>query len=93
LRRIIRSGTDCLPPALIRVGLINEAQLKCRLSELGKMDSDPIGYKADHTSAVPTATIDPIFQLPLKSAYEGGREVYMMGNREEISDKMVEEIQ
>jgi hypothetical protein len=91
--RIVGSGTGRLPPASVRVGLVNEAQLVHGLSKLGKTDLDPAGDKVDHTSAVPTATTDPIYQSPLESDSEGGGEVYMMGNGEEFSDKSVEEIQ
>jgi hypothetical protein len=63
------------------------------LSELGKMDSDPTGHKAGHTLAVLTATINPIYQSSLEYDSEGGGEVYMVGNGEELSEKMVKEIQ
>jgi hypothetical protein len=46
-----------------------------------------------HTSAVPVATTDPIYQSPPESDSEGGGEVYMVGNGEKLLDKMVEEIQ
>jgi hypothetical protein len=92
LREIIRLDTDRLPPAPIRVGLVNEAQLRHILSELGKLGSDPEGDKADHILAIPTTTIDPICLLPLVSDSEGGREVYMVGNGEELLDKTIEEI-
>jgi hypothetical protein len=42
--------------------------------------------------AVLAATIDPIYESPPKFDSEGGREVYMVGNREELLDKMIEEI-
>jgi hypothetical protein len=51
-----------------------------------------VGDKADHTLAVLVATIDPIYQLSSKSDSEGGIEVYMVGNREKLLEKMVEEI-
>jgi hypothetical protein len=57
------------------------------------MDLDPMGGKADHTQAIPVATTDPIYQSSLKSDSEGGEEVYMMGNGEELLEKMVDEIQ
>jgi hypothetical protein len=60
-REFIGSGTGRLPPAPVRVGLINKAQLRHELSELGKTESDPMGDKADHTLAVPVATTDPIY--------------------------------
>jgi hypothetical protein len=43
--------------------------------------------------AVPAATTDLIYQSPLEFDSEGGGEVYMAGNGEELLDKMVEEIQ
>jgi hypothetical protein len=58
---VIGSGTSRLPQALDRVGLVNEAQLKHGLNELGKMDPDPAGDKADHILAISAATIDPIY--------------------------------
>jgi hypothetical protein len=57
------------------------------------MDLDPTRDKADHTLAVLVATIDPIYQSSLESDSEGGGEVYMVGNREELSEKTVKEIQ
>jgi hypothetical protein len=56
------------------------------------MSSDPTGDNADHTLAFLAATIDPIYQSSPESDSEGGGEVYMVGNREELSDNMVEEI-
>jgi hypothetical protein len=90
---IVGSGTGHLPPALVRVGLVNEAQLGHGLSELGKTGSDPAGDKADHTLAIPVARTYPICQSPSEFDSEGGKEVYMMGNREELLDKSIEEIQ
>jgi hypothetical protein len=87
------SGTDRFPPAPVRVSLINEAQLRHRLNELGKMDPDPTGDKADHILAVSVATTDPIYQSSPESDSEGDREVYMVGNGEEFLEKTTEEIQ
>jgi hypothetical protein len=56
------------------------------------MGLNPTGDKANHTLAIPEVTTDPIYQSPLESDSEGNREVYMAGNREELSDKMVKEI-
>jgi hypothetical protein len=52
LSEVAGSTTGRLPPASIRFGLINEAQLEHRLGELGKTDLDPAGDKANHTMAV-----------------------------------------
>jgi hypothetical protein len=92
-RGIIRSCTDRLPPAPVQVSLINEPQLGHRLSELGKTGVDPTWDKADHILAVPVAATDPIYQSSPESDSEGGGEVYMVGNVEELPDKLVEEIQ
>jgi hypothetical protein len=43
--------------------------------------------------AILVAAIDPIYQSPLEYEFKGGGEVYMVGNREEILDKSVKEIQ
>jgi hypothetical protein len=93
LRRIVGSGTDRLPLALVRVSLINKAQLGHGLTMLGKTGSDPEGNKADHILAVPTATTDLIHHSPSESDSKGGREVYMVANGEELPDKMIKEIQ
>jgi hypothetical protein len=45
---VIGSGTGRLPPASVRVGLINEAQLGQGSTVLGESDSDPSGDKVDH---------------------------------------------
>jgi hypothetical protein len=57
------------------------------------MDMDPAGDKADHILAVSAATIDQIYQSSLESDSEGGREVYIVGNGEELPEKTTEEIQ
>jgi hypothetical protein len=90
---IIGSGIGRLPLAPVQVSLINEAQLGHGLNKLGKMDSDHTGDKVDHTPAILAATTDPIYQTPLESDSEGGREIYMVGNVDELPDKTVEEIQ
>jgi hypothetical protein len=59
---------------------------------MGKTNSDPTGDKADHTLAILVAVTDPIYQSSLESNSEGGREVYMVGNREELPKKTIEEI-
>jgi hypothetical protein len=56
------------------------------------MDLDPAGDKADHILAILAATTDPIYQLSPKSNFEGGSEVYMVGNGEEPPKKTTEEI-
>jgi hypothetical protein len=56
------------------------------------MSSNPARDKADHTLAVPTTVTDPIYQSSTESESEGGREVYMVENEEELLDKTVEEI-
>jgi hypothetical protein len=92
-RRITRSGTDHLPPAPVQFSLVSKAQLRHRISELGKMGLDPEGDKVDHILATPAAPTDPIYLSPSKSDSEGGREVYMVENGEDLLNKTVEEIQ
>jgi hypothetical protein len=60
---------------------------------LGKMDPDLARDKADPTLAVPVATTNPIYQSSPESDSEGSREVYMVGNGEELLEKTIEEIQ
>jgi hypothetical protein len=43
--------------------------------------------------AISVATTDPIYQSSLELDSEGGGEVYMVGNGEELPDKTTEEIQ
>jgi hypothetical protein len=57
------------------------------------MNPNPAGEKADHTLAIPTAATDPIYQSSLEFDSKGCREVYMVGNGEELLKKTVEEIQ
>jgi hypothetical protein len=52
LSEVVGSSTSRLPPASVRVGLINEAQLEHGLGELRKTDLGPARDKADHTMAV-----------------------------------------
>jgi hypothetical protein len=88
LREVIGSGTDRLSPASVRVSLINEAQLGHGLSELGRVDLDPPGDKADHTLVILAATTDPIYQSSPEIDSKGGGEVYMVGNGEELPEKL-----
>jgi hypothetical protein len=91
--KVIGSGIGRLSPAPVRVSLINEAQLRHGLSKLGKTDLDPMEDEANCILAVSAATTDLIYQSSLESDSEGGREVYMVGNGEELPEKIVEEIQ
>jgi hypothetical protein len=79
LSKVIRSGTGHLPPDLVWVNLINEAQLGHWLIMLWKTDLEPSGDKSDHTLAISIAIIDPIYQSSLESDSEGDKEVYMVG--------------
>jgi hypothetical protein len=90
---IAGSSTDRLPPAPVRVGLINEAKLRHRLDSLGEMNTDPAEDKADHTLAVMAATIDPIHQPLSESNSEYGGEVYMVGQGDHVPGKTTKEIQ
>jgi hypothetical protein len=90
---VVGSGTGHLPPAPVRVDLVNEARLGHGLVKLGKMELDPSGDKTDHTLAVLAAITDPIYQSSPESDSEGDREVYIVGQGEEPHEKTVEEIQ
>jgi hypothetical protein len=92
-QEITKSGTGHLPPAPVQLSPVNQAQLRHIVDELGKTGSDPTGNKADHSLAIPAATTDQIYQSSLESDSEGGGEVYVVGNGEELLDKMLEEIQ
>jgi hypothetical protein len=92
LHEVVGSGTGCLPPAPIRVDLINEAQLRHRLNKLGKMDLDHTEDKVDHTLAIPVALTDPIHQSSPEPNTKGDKEFYMVGQGEELPEKTAEEI-
>jgi hypothetical protein len=85
------SGIDHLPPALDRVGLINEAQL--RLGSFGEMDTNPMKDKADHTLAAQAVVIDSIYSPSSGSDSKYGREVYMVEQGGELPKKTTEELQ
>jgi hypothetical protein len=93
LWEVDRSGTSCLPPASVWVGLIKEAQLRHRLDLLGKTDPDPSGDNADHTPAVHAAITDPIHLSSPESDSEGDREVYKVGRGDQPPEKTAKEIQ
>jgi hypothetical protein len=57
------------------------------------MGSDPVEDKADKTLVVSATTIGPIYQLPPEFDSDGGGEVGMVGNGEELLDKSIKEIQ
>jgi hypothetical protein len=78
LSNVTGSGTGCLPPAPVRVNLINEAQLEHGLSSLGETDTDPAGDRADHTMAAQAAATNLIYSPSLKSNSEYDRDVYMV---------------
>jgi hypothetical protein len=56
------------------------------------MDPDPLGDKADHTSAVSATITNLIYQSSPESNSEGDMEVYMVGQGDELTEKTVEEI-
>jgi hypothetical protein len=58
---------------------------------LGRMDLDPSGDKAVHTSAISAAIADLICQSSPESDSEGDREVHMVGQGDEPPEKTVEE--
>jgi hypothetical protein len=92
LSKVAGSSTDRLPLAPVRVGIINEAQLKHRLGSLGETDTDPAEERADHTLAAQPAATDPIYSPSSESNSEYGREVYMVEQGGELSEKTTEEL-
>jgi hypothetical protein len=56
------------------------------------MDTDPSGHKVNHTPTVLIAITDPIYQSPPESNSEGDREVFMVGERDEPTEKTTEGI-
>jgi hypothetical protein len=78
LSKVVGSSTDRLPLALVRVGIINEAQLKHGLGSLRETDTDPAEERADHTLAAQLAATDLIYSPSSESNSEYGREVYMV---------------
>jgi hypothetical protein len=90
---VIGSSTGRLPPAPVRVDLINEAQLEHGFNALGKVDLDPARDKVDHTLAVPAAIANPIYMSPSESDSEDGRGVYMVRQQDQLPEKTTEEIQ
>jgi hypothetical protein len=86
------SGTGHLSPAPVQVSLINKTQLRHESIKLEEASLDSSGDKADHNPAGSPATIDPIYQSPLKSDSVGDRKVYMVGQSEQPTEKTDEEI-
>jgi hypothetical protein len=78
LSKVIGSGTGRLSPVPVRVGFINEAQLKHGLSSLGETNTDPAEDRADHTLASQVAAIDLIYLPSSGSNSKYGREAYMV---------------
>jgi hypothetical protein len=73
--KVARSGTDRLPPAPVRVGLVSKAQLRHGSSKLGKAEWDPLGDNVDHNGIAHSGTVDPIYQSSLKSGSDDDREI------------------
>jgi hypothetical protein len=48
------------------------------------MDLDPARDKADHTRVVPTVVIDPFYLLSSEFDSEDNREVYMVGQGDQL---------
>jgi hypothetical protein len=93
LSKAAGSGTDRLPPAPVRVGLINEAQLRHGLGSLGETNMDLTEDRADHTLAAQAAATDPIYSLSSESDSKYCKEVYMVEQGGELPEKTNEELQ
>jgi hypothetical protein len=92
LPEVAGSGNGRLSPALVRVDLINEAQLRHESDVLGEVDLDSLGDNIDHNQVGSPTTTDPIYQLPLEFDFGCGREVYMVGQGEKPTEKIAKEI-
>jgi hypothetical protein len=68
--KVVGSGTDHLPPTLVRVSLINEAQLRHGPSKLGEAKSDPLRDKADHHGIARSGAANPIYQSSPESGLD-----------------------
>jgi hypothetical protein len=91
LGELVGSGTSRIPPAPVRVGLVNEVQL--RLCSLGETDTGSVEDRTDHPMAGQAATIDPIYLPSSGSDFEYGREVYMVEQGGELPEKTSKELQ
>jgi hypothetical protein len=91
-QEVTGSGTDCVPSIPAQVGLITEAQLRHGFIESWEAESDPSGSKADHHGISLQATTDPISQSPSESDSDCDREVYMVGQCEQPTEKTAKEI-
>jgi hypothetical protein len=92
LSEVVRSGTRRLPLAPVRVSLINEAQLRHGFNAVRKTDLDPAGDKSDHTLAISVATTDIVYVALSEPDSEDDREVYMVGQGDQLPKKTTEEI-
>jgi hypothetical protein len=52
---------------------------------------DPLGDKDGHTPTVSTTITDPIYQPPPESDSEGDREIFMVGEGEQPTEKTTRE--
>jgi hypothetical protein len=93
LSEVTGSGTDYFPPAPVRVGLVNEAQLEHGLDLLGETEMDSVGDKVDHALAVLAVVTDPIYPSSLDTNSEYDGKVYMVGQGDQLPEKTTEEIQ
>jgi hypothetical protein len=91
LSNVMRSGTGHLPPAPVRVNLINEAQIG--LGSLGEMDTDPVEDIADQTLAAQAAATNLIYSSSSGSDFEYDREVYMVEQGGELPEKTTKLLQ
>jgi hypothetical protein len=78
---------------VVRVGHVNEAQLRHALGSQGETDIDPLEDRADHSLAALVAPTDPIYSLSMESDSEYGREVYMVEQGGELPKQTAEELQ
>jgi hypothetical protein len=75
--KVTGSGTNRISLIPAQVSLIIKAQLEHGSTESGEVEWDPLRDKAYH-HAICQATTNPIYQSPLESDSDCGREVYMI---------------
>jgi hypothetical protein len=73
------SNTDHFPLTPTRDGLACEARLGCGSSGPGEFESDPSGDSVDHHEICCPDTTDPNYKRWLESDFDGGQEVFIVG--------------
>jgi hypothetical protein len=85
-------GTNHLPPTLVRVGLVSEAQHGHESSRSGESELDPSGDNAGHCNICCLIDADPIYKSLSESDSDSGQEIFMVGQGEPSANQTKEEI-